>query len=346
VSVDDTVPSRQRGPTLLGEAPTPLVMGLPVYNGSRFLAEAVDSLLDQTYGDFILILADNASTDDTEEICRTFAARDPRIRYVRRPRNIGAVANYNGTFDLAQSYNPSFFKWCAHDDVCASTLLDHCIHDLRATPNAVLSYPRTVLIDEDGHQLTGLVEDPPRATNDDPIERFRDILFHEVWCFPIFGVMRTRVLAEAGPFLPFSSSDKVLLSKLALLGRFSQTSEVLFLRRVHDSQLTVMAPADKARWAGRGHARVPEPVFALEGYLRALREVPLTCRQRRDGYLALTRFLGRRDKWKKTLLPGPYNYLGWRGRKPNEPYAHLQLERVREDVVPSPSEEAGTETSA
>jgi glycosyltransferase involved in cell wall biosynthesis len=60
-------------------------IGLPAYNGERHLPAALDSLLAQTYGDFELIISDNASTDRTEEICREYAARDSRIRYHRSP---------------------------------------------------------------------------------------------------------------------------------------------------------------------------------------------------------------------------------------------------------------------
>ena len=66
-----------------------LSIGLPVYNGGRYLAKALDSLLGQSYEDFEIVIADNASTDDTAELCRDYERRDQRIRYFRQPRNIG-----------------------------------------------------------------------------------------------------------------------------------------------------------------------------------------------------------------------------------------------------------------
>jgi glycosyltransferase involved in cell wall biosynthesis len=68
-----------------------LSIGLPVYNGEEYLAESLDALLGQTYEDFELVISDNASTDGTQELCRKYAARDSRIRYLRLPRNIGAT---------------------------------------------------------------------------------------------------------------------------------------------------------------------------------------------------------------------------------------------------------------
>jgi glycosyltransferase involved in cell wall biosynthesis len=66
-------------------------IGMPVYNGAEFLHRAVDSLLSQTEGNFELLISDNASTDDTEAICREYLKRDPRVRYVRHERNRGVT---------------------------------------------------------------------------------------------------------------------------------------------------------------------------------------------------------------------------------------------------------------
>ena len=77
-------------------------MGLPVYNGADYLAEAIDSILKQSFEDFELLIQDNASTDATGEICRAYAASDPRVRYVRNPQNVGAAGNYNLVFERAR----------------------------------------------------------------------------------------------------------------------------------------------------------------------------------------------------------------------------------------------------
>ena len=73
-------------------------IAMPVYNGERFLRQAVDSLLAQTFSDFEFVIADNCSTDGTEAICRDYVARDPRVRYYRNERNIGGPANFRRSF--------------------------------------------------------------------------------------------------------------------------------------------------------------------------------------------------------------------------------------------------------
>ena len=106
-------------------------IGLPVYNGEDFLAEALDSLLDQTYDDFELIISDNASTDSTADICTSYSAKDSRIRYLRSDVNLGAAVNYNLVFELATG---EYFKWAAHDDICAPEFIGACVDILDRYP--------------------------------------------------------------------------------------------------------------------------------------------------------------------------------------------------------------------
>ena len=104
-------------------------VGLPVYNGARYLPAAIDSLLSQTFEDFELIISDNGSTDETERICRGYAARDPRVRYVRSDVNRGLLWNFRNVLELARAPR---FKWMAHDDICAPEFLRRCMEELDA----------------------------------------------------------------------------------------------------------------------------------------------------------------------------------------------------------------------
>ena len=106
-------------------------VGMRVYNGERFLRPAIESVLAQTDTDFELIISDNASTDATSEICRAYAARDPRIRYVRNATNIGAVRNFNRAFQLSTA---EYYKLANADDVCAPTLMERCAAVLDTHP--------------------------------------------------------------------------------------------------------------------------------------------------------------------------------------------------------------------
>jgi glycosyltransferase involved in cell wall biosynthesis len=93
---------------------------MPVYNGEAFIREALDSLLAQTFGEFELVIADNASTDGTEAIARAYELRDARIRYVRHSKNAGPTANFR--FVLNQSQG-EYFMWAAADDLWAPSFI-------------------------------------------------------------------------------------------------------------------------------------------------------------------------------------------------------------------------------
>jgi hypothetical protein len=78
---------------------TPLLsIGLFLHNGERFLEAAIESILNQTFTDFELVISDNCSTDRSEGICRRFAAQDSRIRYYRAEYNMGAGWNLRNVY--------------------------------------------------------------------------------------------------------------------------------------------------------------------------------------------------------------------------------------------------------
>src|SRR6185437_5892161 len=87
-----------------------VTVGLPVYNGARHLPSALAGLAAQTYTDLEIVISDNCSTDETEEICRAFAAEDDRVRYIRRTENRGAAWNFNSV--VTETSSP-YFKWAA-----------------------------------------------------------------------------------------------------------------------------------------------------------------------------------------------------------------------------------------
>lgn len=100
-------------------------IGMPVYNGEKYIREALDSLLLQTYSNFELIISDNASVDRTEMICREYAQNNSCIRYVRQRENRGAAANFQFVLDEAVG---EYFMWAAYDDLWGKQYIDHAIH--------------------------------------------------------------------------------------------------------------------------------------------------------------------------------------------------------------------------
>ncbi len=125
--------------------PIPRVsIGMPVYNGEKFIRDALDSLLAQTFSDFELIISDNASTDDTEAICRDYAAKDVRIRYVRQAENLGAAANFKFVLDEAVG---EYFMWAAHDDRRSTIAIERMLEVFNADENVGLVFSDMVTKD-------------------------------------------------------------------------------------------------------------------------------------------------------------------------------------------------------
>src|SRR5215467_16020251 len=127
---------------------TPLLsIGLFVYNGERYLEQTVESILNQTFTDFELIISDNASTDRTYEISQAYARRDPRIRYYRSEKNMGAGWNVRRVYELGTG---KYFKQAAADDLLEPDFLRLCVEALENDPSRVLAYPKTKVVDENG----------------------------------------------------------------------------------------------------------------------------------------------------------------------------------------------------
>jgi len=123
-------------------------IGMPIYNAEKFLRQALDALLGQTFGDFELIISDNGSTDGSEAICREYASKDSRIKYYKNETNLGAAKNFNRVFELSRG---EYFKWASHDDICDPEYLERCVELLDRNPAVVLCYPKANTIDEQGN---------------------------------------------------------------------------------------------------------------------------------------------------------------------------------------------------
>ena len=268
----------------------PVSIGMPVFNGEKYLERALDSLLNQTFSDFELIISDNASTDRTQEICQVYITRDKRIRYYRNSENLGAAQNYNHVFELSSG---EYFKWAAHDDLCAPEYLERCFEILKRDPEVVLCYPKTVFIDEH-EQVIEYYDDGFNLRSPKPYQRFRDSLRAASWCNPVTGLMRVSTLKKTLLIGNYASSDKVLLAELALFGKFYEIPEYLFLRRLHEQSSVAANPSDDERavWfdpATKGKTVAPRWKRFLE-HLKSIRRAPLNKNERVYCYIELMRF--------------------------------------------------------
>ncbi len=261
-------------------------IGLPVFNGENYIEEALDSILAQTYSDLELVICDNASTDRTQEICHTYAAKDPRVRYYRNEENLGGPANYNRAFGLSTG---EYFKWAAHDDVIAPDFLLKCIQVLDKDPEVVLAHPKARIIDEQG----AVIEDYDvylRTDSPQPHVRFHDLIWVRHWCLQVHGLIRQSALRMTALHGEYASADRVLLIQLALLGRFHEIPAYLFFSRRHWQQGSMLVHDlhSYATWFDRtkkGQFQAPASKLVLQ-HFRAVRDAPLSPSERARCYLS------------------------------------------------------------
>jgi glycosyltransferase involved in cell wall biosynthesis len=275
-------------------------IAVPVFNGDNYVAEALESVLAQIYRNFEVIISDNGSTDRTEEICRGYAERDPRVHYYRSDVNRGVYWNFRRALEPAQG---DYFMWLAHDDKLAPEFLGQCVTALDRNPNAVLSYPKAIDIDERGKYLV-YKEQNLNAGTARAHERFRELIRMDHNCEAIFGLMRMEVLKKIRVFGGFADADRVMLAELALYGCFSQVPEFLFLHREHPLRTTNVYPLSRFRRTAillpQKRVKIVFPHFRqFREYLLCIRRSPLHWADRLRCYREMLRWL--RCYWKRML---------------------------------------------
>lgn len=206
-----------------------VAIGLPVYNNEQHLPQSIESLLSQTFREFVLIISDNASTDGTAEICERYAREDSRIEYHRNPVNIGLYPNFNRVFALSDS---KYFKWATGDDLSAPEMLADALRVLEADPTIALCYPRTVIIDAEGREQRRY-DDRLHLMQDDPAERFLAVIGNIGLVHHHLGLLRSDMIRRTRLFGAYLGADIGFVAELSLHGKFYDSGKYQFFRRFH-----------------------------------------------------------------------------------------------------------------
>lgn len=297
----------------------PLVsIGLPVFNGEAYLEEAIRSVLGQSLDDLELVISDNASTDQTAEICRDWAATDRRVRCVRNATNLGAAPNYNRTFTESRG---RYFKWLAHDDRLRPGYLAATVPVLEADPGVVLCNTTVDYIDEHGTVIGRYRSPLGLAAAGLPSERFAALVLRSHSCVDFFGTIRRSALEGSLLHGSFHGADRALLAQLALRGRMVQLEPALVEMREHPHRYTRLkrSGAERHAWHRAGSTRRPVPSLELHRtYRRLVASEPLPEAERRACRRVLARWwlvnwnaLRVTADLVDTLAPG---FVGWTER--------------------------------
>ena len=212
----------------------PLVsVGLPVYNGENYVQNAIESILSQTYENLEFIIFDNASTDNTTEICEEYATRDNRVKYYRNKINLGAGPNYDNCFYKSSG---KYFKWIAHDDMIEKSYLEKTVVAMENNPSAVLCFTDVLKIDKNNNIIKYCKFNYPGIYSPNQSSRFYAMLKYYAYNECFFSLYRKKVLEDSVLHGNYMNSDLVLVAEVALRGNFIKVAEPLFLNREHEER--------------------------------------------------------------------------------------------------------------
>jgi len=270
-----------------------LSIGLPVFNGEKYLPYTLDSILNQTFSDFELIISDNASTDSTRDLCQKYAARDHRIRYHRNQKNIGATQNWYRVFELSSG---KYFASVAHDDVYDPEYMQKCVDVLEKDPSVVVCYSKTKVIDETG-KFVGNFDVTVDTTSVSPHERLYNVIKIDYLCIQLYGVMRSSALRNTKVFVGYYGCDRNTLAELCLLGKVKEIPEYLFFHRLYPEALGAAMNSGKSLdelslldpgtdWRLRSTT-----MTIYQNYFASVRRLILSSKERVNCYMTLLRLI-------------------------------------------------------
>lgn len=268
-----------------------VTIGLPVYNGENYLAEAIGSVLLQTFDDLELIIYDNASSDHTAEICRDAAASDPRVHYFRNEHNLGAARNYNLAWQRGIG---EYFKWLAHDDRMKPAYVATTLAALEADPEAVLCNTVVDYIGPAGEHLGYYRSVLQHCRNDKPAERLAAMILQSHTSVDFFGLIRRSAMHGSILHQAYHGADKAFLAQMALRGKLLQLDEPLIEMREHPHRYTRRSKSARMRLAWHDSSKVEKIDVPILTLYRVYRELvateALSDAARRDCRAVLRRF--------------------------------------------------------
>jgi glycosyltransferase involved in cell wall biosynthesis len=275
---------------MMVNANTLVSIGLPVRNAGARVAAVVESVLAQDHPDIELVISDNGSTDETEEVCRALAAADNRIVYHRQPQNIGLLNNFGRVIEVA---NGTFFRWIGDDDRLAPTFVSRCLREFAEDPRLVLVTTQVMYVEPDGRTQTAGY-DATALRSPDPIARLTEILRllneSRLLIDPLYAMMRRSPVA-AIPRRNMLREDEVFAVKLALAGPWGHVPEVLARRGWQpDRMKNIARRLDVPTW----QTHVSTTLQCAE-ILRWLRRTDLNSQQRALARSAVYRMYARRQ---------------------------------------------------
>ena len=224
---------------MTGRAGSPRVAALlPAWNSAAFIEPTLEALAAQTYGSLEVLISDDASTDETHEICARFVLTHPRFRLMRQAKRQGWVGNVNALLREAEA---DYFFFAFHDDPPRPTYVASLVASLESNPRAVLAFSDVELDVKGTREHRSYTElDGVR----DHMERARRVIDRKgLWWIPNRGLFRAEAAARIGGMRRHLageySADWPWLLHLALLGEFMRVPRPLITKVMRKGGLSM-----------------------------------------------------------------------------------------------------------
>lgn len=215
---------------------------MPVYNGSRYLRESVDSILNQTFTDFEFIIIDDGSTDDTWEILTTYADKDQRIRLLRNEENLGLIKSLNKGLNLAKG---DYIARQDADDISLPKRFDKQTAVLDHQQEVILVSCDLEIINSEG-DLTGKFQ---RACDRNLVAWY--LIFYNRVAGHSQVMFRRKLVSDLGGYSQINkySEDYELWCRLVQVNDIVILPEVLLRQRMHSKSLCAKRGTDQKVWS-------------------------------------------------------------------------------------------------
>lgn len=273
-------------------------IGMPVYNGAKYLRRALDSLICQTVKDLEIIISDNGSDDDTWDILKEYEKIDNRILLYRQNCNIGAEKNFAFVLQKARGH---YFMWAACDDWWAPEYIENLADGLNSHPEHGVAMSSLHRVREDGTFFDKVIY----AGQDDLTGLgYRDVFRRMAKIYPsppvhlfIYGLFRTELLKKLlqQPFQKSIAPDRIFMCEAALATHFYSDPNVLHTRTVRNLSIAERYTEEQLGLVWKDNLRTVKYLIALLTRLVISRNIPLSR--------------------KLVEIPLPWLRLVWRQRK-------------------------------
>jgi glycosyltransferase involved in cell wall biosynthesis len=218
-----------------------VTVAIPVFNGEKYIRQAINSVINQTYKNIEIVICDNYSSDKTWEICQEYAAKDKRFRLYKNEENIGIFKNFERTVELA---NGKYFMWLAADDRCEPDLVYEQCRFLENDPDVLICASDIKVIDEEGNYLYDMKLErlyPENAGKNARYEFFKSPPTNSYMA--IYGMYVTDKIKEFGVVKPVwkgvtLGSEHVYLAKYALNGKVQALQPSLKIARMQKNSVS------------------------------------------------------------------------------------------------------------